>query len=229
MTDNIRLKKGVYFVSGIDTDCGKSYATGTLARMIQNAGESVITQKFIQTGCDTYQGSISEDIVLHRRLMGIEPTSEDHSGTTCPLIFRHPASPHLAAAIDKRNVDCNIISHSSDILAERYDIVLCEGAGGLMVPVQPITDEEDDYLTIDYIASHGLPLLFVTSAKLGSLSHTLLSLEACRHRGIRLEAILWNKYPAGDPIIAADTRQTISTYIAKHHPGAYVIDIPTIK
>lgn len=224
----IKLTPGVYFVSGIDTDCGKSYATGMLARAIALSGQSVITQKFIQTGSDTYSGVISEDILLHRRLMQIDPTAEDTAGITCPLIFRHPASPHLAAALESSHIDYEAIRGSSAELAANYEVVLCEGAGGLMVPLEPITDTETDFLTIDYVAAEGLPLLFVTSAKLGSLNHTILSLEACRSRGVKLEAVLWNSYPEGDSLISADTRATIERYIAKYHPGSRLVEIPNM-
>lgn len=216
------LTNGTYFISGIDTDCGKSYATGLLARMLSDGGRSVITQKFVQTGCTDQ----SEDIELHRQLMGIEMQPEDLDRTTCPLIYHHPASPHLAAALDGSRVDESAIARSTDILRGRYDIVLLEGAGGLMVPISPITPDEPENLTIDYITRHDLPLLFVTSAKLGSLNHTLLSLEVCHHRGVRLAAVLWNSHPAGDPLIAADTRKSVLQYLSKYYPRAVVIDIP---
>ena len=88
----------VYFISGIDTDAGKSYATGYLAARLMKEGKSVVTQKFIQTG----NTGFSEDIDLHRRLMGIGPLPEDIDHTTAPVIFSYPASAQLAARIDGR-------------------------------------------------------------------------------------------------------------------------------
>ena len=125
------LPGGVYFVSGIDTNVGKSYATGILARELAAAGRSVITQKLVQTGCI---GS-SEDIELHRRIMGVAPTREDMDMTTAPEIFTYPCSPHLATVIDGRDIDFARIDAATAVLSERYDIVLLEGAGGLMVPL----------------------------------------------------------------------------------------------
>ena len=75
--------KRAYFVTGIDTDAGKSIVTGVLARALSARGERVITQKFIQTGCD----GLSEDIETHRRIMGIGLLPEDEDGTTCPIVF----------------------------------------------------------------------------------------------------------------------------------------------
>lgn len=218
------LPRGAYFVSGIDTDAGKSYATGVLARMLQTRGMRTITQKFVQTG---NTGS-SEDIELHRRLMEIPMQPEDTDRTTCPIIYRFPASPHLSAALEGTAVDTAVIAAATQKLRQTYDIVLVEGAGGLLVPLKPFdpAHEPHEYLTADYVAEHRLPLLFVTSARLGSLNHTLLSFEACRSRGIEIAAVLWKLYPAGDPVIAADTRRYISDYLCVHWPQARLIDIP---
>ena len=77
------MKKNVYFISGIDTDAGKSYATGFLARELNRKGQRTITQKFIQTGNTGH----SEDIDLHRRIMGTGYLPEDNEGLTMPEIF----------------------------------------------------------------------------------------------------------------------------------------------
>ena len=92
MENTAGLKKGIYFISGIDTDAGKSYATGYLARCLNENGVKTITQKFIQTG----NTGRSEDIELHRKIMGTGLTEEDREGLTMPEIFSYPASPLLA-------------------------------------------------------------------------------------------------------------------------------------
>ena len=162
------MKNNVFFVSGMDTGIGKSYATGYIARDWTDKGIRTITQKFIQTG----NQDVSEDIELHRRIMGVDFFPEDVERLTMPEIYSYPCSPHLAAEIDKRPIDFEKIEHATDILSERYDAVLLEGAGGLMVPLTR------DLLTINYIAQHQLPLIFVVSGRLGSINHILLSLEA---------------------------------------------------
>ena len=136
----------VYFISGIDTDAGKSIVTGVIARTLLKKGVKVITQKFIQTGCR----GISEDILKHREIMGIEPQEVDKDGTTCPYVMTYPASPHLAAEIDKITIDTAIINRSTEKLTALYDKVLLEGAGGLFVPVNR------HYLTIDYVQDNGV-------------------------------------------------------------------------
>ena len=209
------LPGGVYFVSGIDTNVGKSYATGILARELAAAGRSVITQKLVQTGCI---GS-SEDIELHRRIMGVAPTREDMDMTTAPEIFTYPCSPHLATVIDGREIDFARIDAATAVLSECYDIVLLEGAGGLMVPLT------DDMLTIDFVERHRYPVLLVTSGRLGSINHTLLSLEALERRGMDVTALLYNAYPSlEDKTIEEDTRRYLES-----HTSIPVMDIPLLE
>ena len=115
------MKQNVFFVSGIDTNIGKSYATAYLAHLWNKQGCRTITQKFIQTGNPE---GYSEDIELHRRLMGTEYLPEDEQGLTKPEIFSYPASPHLASRIDNRTIDFDKIKHATEVLSERYDAVL---------------------------------------------------------------------------------------------------------
>ncbi len=213
------MKNNIYFISGIDTDAGKSFATGYIASQLIKEGKKVITQKFIQTG----NVGDSEDIALHRRLMGMKYTEEDKAGWTMPEIFSYPASPHLASHLDGRPIDFAKIEQATSLLSERYDTVLLEGAGGLMVPLT------DSFLTIDYINSKNYPLIFVTSGKLGSINHTLLSLEAIRNRGIKLHTVAYNLYPTvEDKTIQDDTQQFIENYLKKNFPETHFMIIPEI-
>lgn len=202
--------KGVYFVTGIDTNVGKTAATGIIARELLTQGINVITQKMIQTGCINE----SEDIVEHRRIMNIPMQEADLNFDTCPYIFTYPCSPHLAARIDKRTIDKNKIKEATDRLTEQYEVVLLEGAGGVMVPVT------DDYLTLDYMTDMQYPVILVTSGKLGSINHTLLSLEAIRQRGLNLAMLVYNLYPKADEIIEQDTLKYLQKYLDKYYPDA---------
>ncbi|MBD5226140.1 MAG: ATP-dependent dethiobiotin synthetase BioD [Bacteroidales bacterium] len=208
-----------YFISGIDTDAGKTYCTAWLAKKLIDEGHSVITQKFIQTGCK----DSSEDIEAHRRLTGQPMQPEDLDGTTAPLIYTHPCSPQLAARIDGRDIPLEIIDRSTRILLEKYDRVLIEGAGGLMVPIT------DTMFTIDYVASRELPLVLVVHGGLGSINHIVLSLEAIKKRGIVLHSLLYNRYFDSDPLIAADTHGFIERYIAREFPDTPIYDVPAMR
>ena len=202
------MRDNVYFVSGIDTNIGKSYATGYLARIWNGQSIRTITQKLIQTG----NTGISEDIELHRRIMGCGLLEEDREGLTMPEIYSYPCSPHLAAEIDRRPIDFEKIDRATAVLSDRYDAVLLEGAGGLMVPLTR------ELLTIDYIARKGYPLIYVTSGRLGSINHFLLGLEAVRHRGIRLHTVAYNLFPReDDDRISRDTEGYIRTATGRTH------------
>lgn len=203
----------IIFISGIDTDAGKTYATAWLANRLIEKGKRVITQKFIQTGNEGY----SEDIIKHRELMNTELFPEDKDFTTSPVIFSYPASAQLAARIDGKEIDLGTIRRSTSLLASRYDTVLIEGAGGLMVPIT------DSYFTIDYIADENLPIALVTNGILGSINHTILSLEAIKNRGIKLRYLLYNSYFDKDKIIADDTKGFISRYLKNHFPESEMI------
>ena len=86
----------VFFVSGIDTGVGKTVATGVMARWLLSRNISTATVKLVQTGCHEF----SEDLDMHRAIMGIPPLPEDAAGLTAPQTFDFPASPHLAAALE---------------------------------------------------------------------------------------------------------------------------------
>lgn len=211
------MDKETIFVTGIDTDAGKSYATGWLANQIAATGRSVMTQKFVQTGNE----GRSEDIELHRRIMHRDMAGEEYA-LTAPMIFTYPSSPHLAARVDGREVDIKAIDEARKTLEERYDTLLVEGAGGMMVPLT------ERYLTIDYITDRRLDVALVTNAKLGSISHTLLALEAIERRGLNLRYLLYNTHFDTDPVIAPETRSYIRNYVAEHFPAAEWLDVPSI-
>jgi dethiobiotin synthetase len=143
----------VYFISGIDTGIGKTYTTGYLAKLWNEQGQKTITQKLVQTG----NVDVSEDIEQHRKIMGMGWFPEDDSKLTMPEIFSYPASPHLATKIDGREIDFAKIEHATQQLAEKYEVVLLEGAGGLMVPLT--TDLHHRLLQAHLQPQHRLPLL----------------------------------------------------------------------
>lgn len=268
------MKNNIYFVSGIDTDAGKSYATAYLARKWNLSGVRTITQKFIQTGNE----GRSEDIELHRRhLTGVRglvdgkfPEDDIYITDDCeiigreasvgaarsgvmswpltsPEIYSYPASPLLAARLDNRPVNFEKIETAAKILSERYDRVLVEGAGGLMVPVAGKSDSRiadmavaignsgwpsarnanNSILTIDYVAYRKYPLIFVSSGKLGSVNHTLLSLEAIAARGIKVHVFCYNLYPEPeDKTIVSDTENYLRREVAAMFPEAEFVEIP---
>ena len=209
----------VYFISAIDTDAGKSIATGYLARYIQQQGGSVITQKMVQTGCE----GIAEDLITHRQIMGIELMEEDKNYITCSQVFDYPASPHLAAELEGKEIDIDKISENTRLLSEKYETVLLEGAGGLHVPLTTGVN------AIDYVEEQKHPVILVTSSKLGSINHTLLSLEVMYNRGVEVKGIIYNHYPRMSEAIFKDSIKIFRQYLDKWYPNACLWELPFIE
>ncbi|MDH6533999.1 ATP-dependent dethiobiotin synthetase BioD [Parabacteroides sp. 52] len=206
------------FITGIDTHIGKSYATGYIANLFTAQNKKVITQKFIQTG----NTGISEDIEVHRKIMNIPLLPEDKQTLTQPVVLSYPASPHLAARIDNTVIDLNKISAATAALEQAYDLVLIEGAGGIRVPIN------EDYTTLDYIKQQKLPVIIVTTPRLGSINHTLLTLDICRFNHIPVYAVAYNTYNIQDDIISDDTKQYLTNYLKMNYPDCLWIEIPAI-
>lgn len=210
----MELKHGVYFISGVDTDCGKTHITGRMAAYLRSRGVSVITQKPVQTGSVT----IAEDLVEHRKAMGSGALPEDKEGRTCTYLFSRLASPQFAAALEGVTIDLTRIDADTQYLLSHYHVVLIEGVGGLMAPLR------NDMLTIDFVASRQYPLVLVTSSKLGGINHALLSIEACHARSIDLRCIVYNRLPADDTDLADYQYNEIARYARKYFPSVRLID-----
>jgi adenosylmethionine-8-amino-7-oxononanoate aminotransferase len=206
-------------ITAIDTGVGKTLVTGLLARALKDSGRKVITQKLAQTGCK----DISEDIAEHRKLMGIAMTPEDEAGLTCPYILNHPASPHLAAAMDGIIIDPEVITKATSELTKNYEDVIVEAVGGLEVPLT------ENYTALDYIADQNLPIVLVTSSRLGSINHTMLSLRAARTRGIDAIGIVYSHLPDEDPHIAADSLRLFRQTLHENNQQAAIIELPWIE
>ncbi|TKG96601.1 ATP-dependent dethiobiotin synthetase BioD [Puteibacter caeruleilacunae] len=209
----------VYFISAIDTDAGKSIATGYLAKYIQQQGGSVITQKMVQTGCE----GVAEDLITHREIMGVELMEEDKNFITCSQVFDYPASPHLAAELEGKSIDIDKITENTKLLADKYETVLLEGAGGLHVPLNTSVN------AIDYVEEQKLPVILVTSSKLGSINHTLLSLEVMFNRGIQVKGIIYNHFPRKSEAIFKDSIKIFKQYLDKWYPNARLWELPFVE
>ena len=209
----------VIAVTGIDTDIGKTVATGLLGRYLLGQGKRVITQKLVQTGCV----GMAEDILTHRRLMDQELQPEDRQGLTCPYVFAKPCSPHLAASLAGQVIDPAVIRQATRTLAARYELVLLEGAGGLLVPLTA------ELTFLDYLEQEACPLIVVSTPHLGSINHTLSVLELARNRGLTVLGILYNRFQESDPLIADDSAQVFSRYLRRFGHHDCVVDLFAVE
>jgi len=215
----LNMKCKTIFISGIDTNTGKTIATGLVALYLKKLGYKVITQKIVQTSCN----KISEDIIKHREIMNEKLNDFDLQSITCPYIFEFPASPHLSSKLENKEINPNKILKATKELEKHFDYLLIEGVGGLCVPLNK------NIILIDYIVANKYPLILITSGKLGSINHTLLSLEAIKKRKIKLKAIIYNNYFSSDEIINSDSKSFLKKFIKKDFPDSQFIEIGNIS
>ena len=207
------------FVTGIDTDIGKTVACGVLAKTMLARGLSVYTQKLVETGCIDGE---SNDLFAHEQIVGKSfnfSTPELH----CPYRFITPASPHLAAERDNRRVDSDFLAQQMTLLAQQCDHLLVEGAGGLCVPLN------QEKMIIDFIDEQKLPVVLVTSPRLGSINHTLLSLSLCLTKSIDVRAIIYNHYPDVDDWLVKDTKAVLQEKLKRSYPKILWLDLHNKK
>lgn len=207
------MKHKRIFISGIDTDCGKTYITGLLAYHMRKSGINCITSKLVQTGCN----DIADDIVEHRKIMEIDLLPEDENGKTCPFVYSFPASPHLSAEIDQRPFEIEIVNKAFNNLQQKYELVLTEGAGGLAVPLT------NEILSTEYVKDNQLPLVLVTSSRLGSINHTLLSIDYCINNNIDLKVVIFNQFTDDDKQIANSSFEFLRGFLAKNYSEVKII------
>ncbi len=205
----------VIAVTGIDTDIGKTVATGLMGRWLRLQGLTVITQKIVQTGCR----KLSEDILKHRQLMEVELEDVDCNGTTCPYVFPEPCSPHLAAALVGGTIDCRVITAATRSLQQQYQYVLLEGVGGLSVPLTR------EVTLLDYLQEQSYPLILVSSPRLGSINHTLAALELAKIRGLTVKGIIYNRVGEENRRIVEDSKKVFSSYLKRFGFADCLVDL----
>jgi dethiobiotin synthetase len=165
------------FVSGTDTGVGKTFVSCVLARGLRDEGIDVGVMKPVETGV-TSAGP--QDAIALRAAAGVDDALE----LVCPLQFAMPAAPSAAARAEGRPVSTEAIESAFATLKARHEFMLVEGAGGLLVPFDAET-------TMANLASDlGLPLLLVARTSLGTINHTLMSLEICDQRGLEVLGVV---------------------------------------
>ncbi|MGW8161793.1 MAG: dethiobiotin synthase, partial [Desulfobulbales bacterium] len=162
-----------------------------------------------------------EDIVTHRRLMETGWLEEDEQQLTCPYRFSFPGSPHLAARLAGKKIDPAIITAATRQLENKYQWTLLEGAGGLLVPLN------DNLTQLDYLGTQHYPLVLVTSPRLGSINHTLLSLEVIQARKLQLAGLIYNLFERGPNEIVHDSLRFFSLALKQHGFADNIVVLPS--
>jgi len=193
-----------FFITGTDTDVGKTVVAAGVALALKRMGVSVVIMKPIESGCKKLKnGSLMPgDAIFHSKMLGLDEPID----TICPVKLHHPLAPMAAAELENVNILKNNKNIQKDDwfsayrkLSGRYQVVLIEGAGGLMVPIRK------NYLFSDMAAELGLPVILVASTRIGTVNHTLLSLEHAHNRGLKILGILFNQNRSGRRTLAEKT------------------------
>lgn len=192
-------KSTIIFITGTDTDVGKTYVSGLLLDFLLRQGHNAGYQKWASTG-----GEIPED--LANCLASCEKIPAPVAlEIQIPFRYKNPVSPHLAAELEDRPpIDIKTIKKSCITLSNIFDILLVEGVGGLLVPLHR------ELLLADLVAEMNLQILIVARSGLGTINHTLLTLEAARQRGIQVLGVVFSDSNENeDEIIVKDNMRTI--------------------
>ena len=185
------------FVTGTGTEVGKTVVAATIAHTLAGEGQRVHVFKPAVTGLDE---GVETDHALLRRASGSDQTDQE----IAPYRYGPPASPHLAAALAGEEIDPERLRQAAHAAAEEADALVCEGVGGLLVPLSP------SYLVRDLAADLGYPLVVVASPGLGTINHTLLTVESARAANLHVAAVVLNPWPAEPSEIERDNRETIA-------------------
>ncbi|MGB9712881.1 MAG: dethiobiotin synthase [Dissulfurimicrobium sp.] len=192
----------IIFITGTDTDIGKTFAASLLARSFLDRGLAVKVQKWVSTGRRAY----SDDLAFIYSFIGEKDLPKAGSFES-PYCLSFPASPHLAAETEGVSIEKKHLIKTSRSLAAQCDILIIEGAGGALVPLSR------DLLTIDLVGELKLPVVLVARSGLGTINHTLLTIEAMERRGINILCVLLNNQnDVPDPLIVNDNLKTIGEF-----------------
>jgi dethiobiotin synthetase len=176
------LPANILFVTGTDTEVGKTYVCGRLLEYAQANNIKAGYQKWVCSGSDK---PVPEDLEYCLQAAG-QPIDPELVAEQVPFSFRFPASPHLAAAMENREVDPDVIIKKCSSLARDYDWLIVEGVGGLLVPLH------HDLLLADLLGQLQPWTLLVARSGLGTINHTLLSIEAMHSRRIPVLGVVFS-------------------------------------
>jgi dethiobiotin synthetase len=184
------------FVTGTDTGVGKSVLAAALCAALAERGERVAAFKPVVTGLDE---PASAPWPRDHELLAQVANSGQSPHDVAPYLFGPPVSPHYAAELAGVAIEPPLLLE----VAHSHELVIAEGVGGLMVPLTP------GYLVRDLAVDLGLPVVVAARSGLGTISHTLLTLEAARAVGLGVAAVVMTPWPESPEPIERSNRETV--------------------
>jgi dethiobiotin synthetase len=201
---------GGVFVTGTGTEVGKTVVAAAIAHTLAAQGHRVAVFKPAVTGLDE-PGEADHELL--RRAAGSDQSDEE----IAPYRYGPPASPHLAAATAGEVIEPARLLEAAQAAAAGSDALVCEGVGGLLVPlagrvVSPMGIEVDrPYLVRDLAVDLGCPLVVVSPPGLGTINHTLLTIESARAAGLEVAMVVLTPWPDQPTQIERSNRETIAS------------------
>jgi dethiobiotin synthetase len=183
------------FVTGTDTGVGKSVLAASVCAALAARGERVAAFKPVVTGLDDEPGEFGHDHELLAAAANAGQAPED----VAPYRFGPPLSPHLAAELAGERIEPARLLEA----ARAHEPLVCEGVGGLMVPITT------GYLVRDLAVDLALPVVVAARTGLGTINHTLLTVEAARTAGLRVAGVVMTLWPEEPAEIERSNRETI--------------------
>ncbi len=177
-------KTKIIFVCGTDTGVGKTFVTGALLAFLNSQGVRTGGFKPLESGCATTKNHLKRADAEFLKKMGRMPESIDLIN---PYAFREALAPGVAADLEKKSVSFPKIKKALKTLQKNYDVIFVEGAGGLLVP---IAGKKTNLDLIRYLKS---PVLLVARLGLGTLNHTLLTLEHLKRNRVKILGVVLNE------------------------------------
>lgn len=198
------MAKG-FFVTGTDTGVGKTIITAALIKAAHILGFKACGMKPIETGCKRVENSegnnslIPTDGTFLREITG---TGESIDLIT-PIRFENPLAPLPASEIEDKPIDLDKIKTAYKELSNRYDVVIVEGIGGLLVPIKR------GHFVIDLAKDFGLPIIVVSKPGLGTINHTMLTVNYAINKGLDVAGIIINYNRTSEGTLAENTNPEI--------------------
>lgn len=183
-------------MTGTDTGVGKTLVAGAIADWARRQGVRVGVCKPVATGCQRRrEGLVSEDA----EFLAHHADSRFSLNTICPQRFAEALAPAIAAERAKTAIEWNAIDGAIQTMSKESDFMIVEGVGGVMVPM------DRNATVLNMIQWLGLPAIVVARAGLGTINHTLLSVETLRRARVRVAGVVINEYPPETPGVAEET------------------------
>jgi dethiobiotin synthetase len=189
------------FVTGTDTGVGKTVVAAALCAALAARGERVAAFKPVVTGLEEEPGEWPRDHELLARAASAGQSPAD----VAPLTFDPPVSPHYAAELAGTTIEPRALVDAARAVGARADTLICEGVGGLLVPLTA------GYLVRDLALDLDMPLVVAARPGLGTINHTLLTLEAARAGGLDVAAVVLTPWPDAPDGIHHSNRETIES------------------